>query len=98
MTPVPYFFAILGLLMAGFVFRKVLMVLVGALVLLIALSGATIITFGASVLLLGRIDAIIAGGSGWFEIPSCIAVWIMTFSSISSFLLPKGSAAKSTAA
>lgn len=93
MTPVAYFFAILGLLIAGFVFRKVL---VGALVFLVALSGATIITFGASVLLLGRIDAIIAGGSGWFEITSCIAVWIMTFSSILSFLLPKGSAAKST--
>jgi len=95
---VPYIFAILGLLIVGLAFRKVLMALVVAVVVLIALAGATIITFGASVLLLGRIDAIITGGSGWIEIPTCIAVWIMVFASILSFLLPKGSAAKSTVA
>ena len=44
------------------------------------------------------IDAIIASGSGWIKMQVCLAVWIMVFSFILSFLLPKGSAVKSSVA
>lgn len=91
----PYLLAFLGLILAGYFFRKALTALIGMIVLVIAIAGACVITFGASVLLLGRIDAILAGGSGWIEAPACLFIWIMAFCSILSFLLPKGSSAKS---
>lgn len=91
----PYLLAFLGLILAGFLFRKALTALIGMIVVVIAIAGACVITFGASVLLLGRIDAILAGGSGWIEAPACLLLWILTFYSILSFLLPKGSPAKS---
>ena len=91
----PYLLAFLGLILAGFLFRKVLTALIGMIVVVIALTGACVITFAASVLLLGRIDAILAGGSGRIEAPACLLLWILAFCSILSFLLPKGSPAKS---
>lgn len=68
----PYILGLLILIFGGFVFRKTLIALLGVVLVLIALLGASFITFWASVLLLGRIDAIIASGSGWFEIPACV--------------------------
>jgi uncharacterized membrane protein len=91
----PYLLAIAGLILAGFFFRKVLAALIGMVAVVIALAGACFITFGASVLLLGRVDAILAGGSGWIEVPACLFIWIMAFWSILSFFLPKASLAKS---
>ena len=91
----PYLLAFLGLILAGLLFRKALTALIGIMVVVIAIAGACVITFGASVLLLGRIDAILAGGSGWIEAPACLLLWILAFCSILSFLLPKGSPTKS---
>lgn len=91
----PYILGLLVLIFGGFVFRKALIAFLGVVLILIALLGASFITFWASVLLLGRIDAIIAGGSGWFEIPACVVTWIVTFSGIWGFLLPTATTAKS---
>jgi len=91
----PYIYAILCILIGGFVFRNALIALAGVIVVLFAIGSATFISFGASVLLFSRIDAVVAGGSGWIEIPASIVLWIMAFSSILAFLLPKGSEAKS---
>lgn len=92
-----YILGLMILIVGGFVFRKALIALLGVVLILIALIGVSFITFWASVLLLGRIDAIIAGGSGWFEIPACLVTWIMTFSGIWGFLLPKTKDPKSIA-
>lgn len=91
----PYILGLLILIFGGFVFRKTLIALLGVVFVLIALLGASFITFWASVLLLGRIDAIFADGSGWFEIPACVVTWIVTFSGIWKFLLPTATMAKS---
>ena len=74
----PYLLAFLGLILAGYFFRKALTALIGMIVVVIAIAGACVITFGASVLLLDRIDAILAGGSGWIEAPACLLLWILT--------------------
>ncbi len=93
----PYILGLLILIVGGIVFRRAFSALIGVIRSMIAFLGASFITFWGSVLLLSRIDAIIAGGSGWFEIPACLAVWIMTFSAIWAFLLPNTAATKSRA-
>ena len=50
----PYLLAFLGLILAGYFFRKALTALIGMIVVVIAIAGACVITFGASVLLLDR--------------------------------------------